>query len=231
MLIAIAAGVLLPSVGFSLALILFGIVLFVHEIYLVGILVIVISVVWWIFSGRKGLDESLPALSVPPLGSVGLIPVIPLLAGSHLRLKNALIVTVFTVVCSFVFAGLGSGSLLGWNALSCWQIQSAEEFNSILLGALQNPTTWFLAVVWFLSAGLMVACSLKGCLWLQCVGVVVSCLLNGAALVMGELVVTGGLSGAPVLVNVLSVVLSGLGMILYLLFTQNAKIVGEQGEQ
>ena len=74
LLLAAVLGALLPSIGFGLALVFFGIVLFVHEVYLVGILLIVAVVAWWVLSGRNGLEESFPVFSVPLLGSIGLIP-------------------------------------------------------------------------------------------------------------------------------------------------------------
>ncbi len=226
--IALVAGGLFPSVGFLLAIIFVGVVLCFHELYLAGMVLIGAVLAWFVLSGKRGLPESLGVLSVPLLGSVGLVAFVPLLAGAQLKLKNALVATLFAAVFSFVLAGFGSGSLLGWDAISCLYLQSPEQFNAILVSVLQSVSTWFLLVAWVLSAAVMVVCSIKELVWLQCVGVVLSVVLNLVALGAGELIATAGLSFTPASVNVLSVVLSGIGMILYVLFTQNAKIVDVQ---
>ena len=90
---------------------------------------------------------------------------------------------------------------------------------------LQNPTLWLTLAAFVLSAVLMVVCSLDQRLWLQCIGAVSSVLLMIAALVMGELISSGGASFVPVSVNLISAVLSGLLAILYLIFTQNSNNV------
>lgn len=225
LLLAAVSGALLPSIGFGLALVFFGIVLFVHEVYLVGILLIVAAAAWWVLSGRNGLEESFPVLSVPLLGSIGLTPLVPLLAGAELRIKNTLVTTLFAALFSFLYAGLGSGSLLGWDALTCLHIENADAYNAVLITMLQNPTLWLTLAAFVLSAVLMVVCSLGQRLWLQCIGTVSSVLLMIAALVMGELISSGGASFVPVSVNLISAVLSGLLAILYLIFTQNSNNV------
>lgn len=228
LVLALVVGGLCPSVGFLLALIFVGVVLCFHELYLVGIVLIVAALAWFALSGRRSVSESLGVLSVPLLGSVGLVAIVPLLAGVQLKLKNALVVTLFAAVFSFILAGFGSGSLLGWDVVSCLQIQSSERFNATLVSVLQNASTWLLLAAWFVSAAVMVVCSFKKLAWFQCVGVVLSVVFNLVALGAGELIATAGLSFMPASVNVLSVMLSGVGMILYVLFIQNAKTVDVQ---
>lgn len=215
---AFVLGAVIPSIAGALALIFVGVIFFIHEAYIVAIIFIALACAWWFVSGRNSLKEALVVISTPILGAIGLAPLAILLAGLELRMKNALIATVFSALVSFMLAGLGSGSILGWDALLCLQVKGPDALNAALLTSLQDVQCWTMFASWLLSVVVLCLCSKSKTLWSPCLGLVISVALLAIALVAGMYLYTNGATCTPLPVNVASVVLSGILAFLYLLF-------------
>lgn len=225
LVISLALGALIPSVGVAVGLCFFGVVLISLQAYIAGIVIILGSIFWWYFKGRNNPGSVTIAAAIPLFGVAGLMPVAVLLAGCFLRIKDALCTVVFSALVAFVFSGLGTGSLLGWNFEALFVQKTGEAINAVLLVALQNPNTWLMTFAWIVSAALLVLCSVRSSLVLRVVGIVVSVFSMLAALIGGALILSAGASFLPEAVNVASVVVSGMLGIAVLFITQKVTIV------
>ena len=96
-------------------------------------------------------------LAVPLAGAVSLGPLAPLAAGFCLRPVPAMITAAFQAMCALLLAGLGSGSLFGWNMLATWHFSTGafagEVVSDRMVALLSQPGTWAVAASWVVAAG------------------------------------------------------------------------------
>lgn len=192
--VLLAVGALLPSVGVLVSLGCFGVMLVFNEAPLAGVFLIAVAFAWWISVGRKGIWQANIGAASVLFGAIGCAPLAPLLAGYALRLRDALLTSAFSVCFAAVFAGLGSGSLLGWNVFQYHTIRMWTHVNENLLPMLQSFDFWFSALAWLIAAALLVACCSRGSRVLACIGVVLGVACMIVALVVGA-VMNAGISG------------------------------------
>lgn len=140
-----------PHLGALLSLLALTVSLFANEAYLVGILLLVVSPLWWFFVARKGDGQVNTALSPALFGALGFNQISPLLVGFFLNMKETLINVCMIVLLSLILAGFGSGSLLGWNILALSNF-SATDIQGNIIHLLMQASFWVTVLGWFLAA-------------------------------------------------------------------------------
>ncbi len=146
-----------PAIGMPVAFILFGVMLLLNQIYLLGIVLIAATVVWWILFSHRKEDICTIALIEPLAGAIGMAALAPILAGATLTIRRSVLVTVFALVSALVFASLGTTDLMNWDAVTNMfavsnENFSGEYFTDAFITTLTSPTTWCVALSWILAA-------------------------------------------------------------------------------
>lgn len=153
----VLAGALRPHLGTLLGLLALSAMLITCGIPAAGCVLLVAVGVWWWYLGRRADAPANAALAVPLAGAVGLGPLAPLVAGFSMRPLPAMITAAFQVLCAFVLASLGSGSLMGWDVLATWHFSAGafagEVVTDRMVALLQTPGMWAMAASWVLAAG------------------------------------------------------------------------------
>ena len=151
------AGALRPHLGALLGLLAFSGMLIACGIPAAGCVLLVAAGVWWWYLGRTDDASANAVLAVPLAGAVSLGPLAPLAAGFCLRPVPAMITAAFQAMCALLLAGLGSGSLFGWNMLATWHFSTGafagEVVSDRMVALLSQPGTWAVAASWVVAAG------------------------------------------------------------------------------
>ena len=151
------AGALRPHLGALLGLLAFSGMLIACGIPAAGCVLLVTAGVWWWYLGRTDDAPANAVLAAPLAGAVGLGPLAPLAAGFCLRPVPAMITAAFQAMCALLLAGLGSGSLLGWNILATWHFSTGafagEVVSDRMVALLSQPGTWAVVASWVVAAG------------------------------------------------------------------------------
>lgn len=151
------AGALRPHLGALLGLLVFSGMLIACGIPAAGCVLLVAAGVWWWYLGRTDDAPANAVLAAPLAGAVGLGPLAPLAAGFCLRPVPAMITAAFQAMCALLLAGLGSGSLFGWNMLATWHFSAGafagEVVSDRMVALLSQPGTWAVVASWVVAAG------------------------------------------------------------------------------
>ena len=169
----VLAGALKPHLGALLAYISLAAAFLAQGAPAAGVVLLVITAIWWYFVGRTGNAEAIASLVVPLAGSVGGNQLMPLSSGFFLTPAKALGTTAFSLAVAVLLSALGSGNLLGWDVLAHWNFMNTDvQLNIGLL--LTQPATWCMAASWLLSAGLLAVCRLRATRLFDWLGVALS---------------------------------------------------------
>ncbi len=146
-----------PMVGMPVAFVVFGVMLLFNHAWLLGIILIVVAIGWWVLFGRNKDDMCTVALMQPLAGAIGMAALAPIVAGATLNVRKSAIVTVFAMISALVFASLGSTDLMNWDAtVNMFTATNVEISGQYLTDAftqtLTSPTTWCVALSWILAA-------------------------------------------------------------------------------
>lgn len=118
-LIAVAGlSAFLPSVGFSLSILILAIPIFLSGNYIVGSILLLATVLWCVFSGIKAVSNSNTTSCFPLFGIIGFAQIAPFISGMFCKPLYSAINTFYGfLLCSI----LGAGNLVGWNVsdISC----------------------------------------------------------------------------------------------------------------
>ena len=151
------AGALRPHLGALLGLMALSAMLITRGIPAAGCVLLAASGVWWWYLGRRADAPANAALAVPLAGGVGLGPLAPLVAGFSMRPLPAMVTAAFQALCAFVFASLGSESLMGWNMFATWHFSAGAFAGEVvadrMVALLQSPGAWAMAASWVAAAG------------------------------------------------------------------------------
>ncbi len=213
-----------PKIGTLVVLEFFGVFFIAQSAWVMGVLVMMLSFLWWFFEGRFSLRQCCVVLSPALFGAISLAPLVPLLAGYLSRFKDALASGACALLMTFALASLGSLSLIGWDAFSFMVVSPGVNLNAQMMSLIIQPATWLFAAAW------MIACAIGGftCSRFDRLGAFLGLLAGEVlilvVLVVGALVLPNAIGsaasfvvGAEGSVNtfaVLSVVLSGVLMSL-----------------
>ena len=198
-----ALSALLPSVGTLVACEAFGVTLCVFGSPVLGVAFMAAAGVWWYFSGRCSHEASNVGLLPAVLGSFGFAPFTPFAAGYLLRPRDAAATSLFAAVLSLVLAGLGTGSLAGWDAFTFGGAALGDAVQSHVATMLITPSTWIVAASWVGAAAASSALCGTGNRILCVLGMVLAGTLEIASLVLGSLADS---AGATALANPLALV-------------------------
>lgn len=189
-LLALAA--VLPHVGALLSGVVFGVALCTSNAPIPGVVLMAATGAWWYFSGRFSVESTNVGLSSVVFGSIGMAPLVPFVAGFLLPARDALISTLYAAGMAILLAGLGSGSLLGWDMVAHILAPVGPNYTDVVIMVVSQPSTWIMVLGWVIGA---VAASLL-CGTGKKVWCVVGMLLAGACLiaclVFGSLADTAG---------------------------------------
>lgn len=151
------AGALRPHLGALLGLLAFSGMLIACGIPAAGCVLLVAAGVWWWYLGRTDDASANAVLAAPLAGAVSLGPLAPLAAGFCLRPVPAMITAAFQAMCALLLAGLGSGSLFGWNMLATWHFSTGafagEVVSDRMVALLSQPGIWVVVASWVVAAG------------------------------------------------------------------------------
>lgn len=192
-LLVIAAFVW-PHVGTLLGLAALGVMLFVNNAPVPGVILVVASIIWWIKAGRFSNRQAAIVLSPALFGCFGFCPIIPLLAGWLLRPVQAVIATLMAGLVSALMAGLGSLSIMGWDPAQYGILRMWNVMNDNYWMIMQDPAQWVILLSWLLGAFIMALfCSKLTQLW-TLLGSVVSSTVMLAGLALASFAERGGAS-------------------------------------
>lgn len=151
-LVAAALGAALPSVGALASYAALAVALIAQGQPGAGVILALAAAAWWWFVGRGGAAQANAALAVPLAGAFGANALAPLAAGMALRPVQALATAGFSAVVAAVLASLGSGNLIGWDALAYWDF-AGRDVQASLLSLAARPETWCMVAGWLAAAG------------------------------------------------------------------------------
>ena len=160
MLGGVAAAIiaaLYPSIGAACALCtLAAAFIYLPQIpTLVGLLLLIFTILWWIFIARDNIATSNITLIAVPFGLIYGTPFVPLIAGYTLRPKQAIGTSLMAaMILMSLSLATGSPSILHFNFNI---IQNSDPF-TLLTSAWGNPVVWICYVSWPIAALLMSLC-------------------------------------------------------------------------
>lgn len=152
MLAAVAVtSVVVPHVGALVAFIMLSAALLANGGYALGVCVLLASAAWWWFLGRTDKVQAPVALCGPVFGAFGFAALAPVAAGCLMPVGKAMASAAFSVLLAFVFAGFGTGDVMGWNLLVNSDITNVDVA-AVILTALGKTSNWCIAASWILAA-------------------------------------------------------------------------------
>lgn len=207
------AGALKPHLGALLAYIGLAAAFLAQGAPAVGIVLLVVTAVWWYFVGRAGNAEATVSLAVPLAGAVGGNQLAPLSSGFFLTPAKALGTTVFSLVVAVFLGALGSGNLLGWDAQAHWNfIDSDVQANVGFL--LTQPATWCMAASWLAATGVLAVCRLRATYFFDWLGVTFSSALLAAGVCATAWFASGQATWIPSIGAIIPTILAIVALIL-----------------
>ncbi|MDM8288066.1 serine/threonine-protein kinase [Slackia piriformis] len=144
---------IVPHVGALVALVLLALALIMGNALLPGIIVLVGAGAWWWTFGRFGKEQAVAMVTPASTGAISFGLVTPFVIGGMMRPRYAIVAAAWALGLNLVLAGMGSGTLAGWDALTFAGL-SGENVGANILGLLARPVTWGIAVGWMAAAGI-----------------------------------------------------------------------------
>lgn len=197
----VAWGILAACIGLTAALPSWG-VLVVGEAFgvalcacgapLPGIVFMAATGAWWFYSARFSVEASNAGMAGMIFGAIGLAPLVPFVAGFLLSVRDALIATLYAACVAVILAGLGSGSLFGWDAITFAPMPIDSSYSDVVLGLIAKPSTWIMILAWVLASVVSsLLCSTGRRVWCI-VGMILAGVLLVSGLLAGSLLDTLG---------------------------------------
>lgn len=182
-ILAAVLAAILPRWASLLGLAAIAAALLYGHAFVMGSIIIVAGLAWWIGIGRLENSCSIGGLSGGLFGAAGLNQIVPLLCGYLMSPGKAVGSAAFASVLAFALACCGSQSLMGW-ALPIGTIvgKSVQESAFALVA---DPTTWIIIACWLLSSLLCSLCCNRRTMFWEIIGVV----LGAIVLVAGSFIV------------------------------------------
>lgn len=112
----------------------------------------VACVVWLVFGGARFHSCANAGATSVVAGAFGFAPLSALLAGFFLDIRQAIATSAFAAVVAFCLACMGSGDLIGWNALSFGVMPSGARMNEAAIAMISSPGVWALGLSWLAAA-------------------------------------------------------------------------------
>lgn len=210
MLVAVVAvSLILPHIGAFAAFIMLSAALLANGCYALGICVLLASAAWWWFLGRTDKVQAPVALCGPACGAFGLAAVAPIAAGCLMPVGKAAASAAFSVLLAFVFAGFGTGDIMGWNLLVNSDI-TGVDVTAVILTALGKTSNWCIAASWILAAVVYSLFCIRGSKAFDVTGAVFAAVLLLAGAVVAAGVSPGSNLWLPSIPDLLGSLLPGV---------------------
>ena len=137
-----------------------------------AVILIVVSLVWWLFLGRRGGAEANCGVLAPAAGLLGFAYLQPLFTGYLMRVRDALFTGLFGVVLMMVvFPLTGSGELF---KTSLGFIPHTAGAQTALVEVYWSTGLWISVVAWLLATLAMSVLANRGSKALSMVGALIS---------------------------------------------------------
>ena len=137
-----------------------------------AVILIVVSLVWWLFLGRRGGAEANCGVLAPAAGMLGFAYLQPLFTGYFMRWRDALFTGLFGVaLMMLVFPLTGSGELF---RASLGFIPHTAGAQAALMEVYWSTGLWIAVVAWLLATLAMSVLANRGSKALSMVGAVIS---------------------------------------------------------
>lgn len=210
MLVAVVAvSLILPHIGAFAAFIMLSAALLANGCYALGICVLLASAAWWWFLGRTDKVQAPVALCGPACGAFGFAAVAPIAAGCLMPVGKAAASAAFSVLLAFVFAGFGTGDIMGWNLLVNSDI-TGVDVTAVILTALGKTSNWCIAASWILAAVVYSLFCIRGSKAFDVTGAVFATVLLLAGAVVAAGVSPGSNLWLPSIPDLLGSLLPGV---------------------
>lgn len=199
-----------PAWGAGYAGIVWGIVLFLNQQIILGLILLLASIGWLVMAIRQPYASGGIAL-LHPFAAVLHIPFIsPLLAGYTLSAGQAAASAAYSAVVSFVLGSITQGSLLNLNVVRLTHVGiSIVDPAEVAMGIATTAGTWIMVASWILAAVLLSVLLKPGKTWLGVVASAASTVVLLAGLIVAELVDSQLTSFVPDLFQAFLVVVAG----------------------
>lgn len=218
---AAVLGAIRPHLGALTAFALWGVALVVLGSPVLGVILILATVTWWWFAARSSSADANTALALPLVGAVGASAFIPLEAGVVLRPKNALATVAYAALVSLVLGALGTGNLLGWDALR-YLNQGAAGITDRAVLMVTSPATWILVAAWVVSAAIQaLLCQRRGRV-VSVLGVILGAVLMAAGSFALSWFESGQTALAPQWNLLIPIIISAVVMMIVVIWVRPA---------
>ena len=151
--------------------------------FIMGGIVAVAGLTWWIAIGRIENSCSIGGLSGGLFGATGLNQIVPLLCGYLMTPGKAAGSAIWASVLAFALACCGSQNLMGWTLPIGTIVGTDIRQNAIAL--VTDPISWIVMACWVLAAVLCALCCMRRTMFWEIIGVV----LGTAILAVGAFAV------------------------------------------
>jgi serine/threonine protein kinase len=168
-LIALGAF-LVPQLGSALACVALVAGVIAHGLIVIGIILAVLLVAWWLLLGRQGRAEATLVMLVPLLGASWLSFALPLLAGMFLPWKRAAVTALAQGVVLIVFVAMTEATSFAHIGLTLPPQNGL--FPAPLLAFFALPQTWMTLAAFVLAALVMALLAARGFWWTSVLGAV-----------------------------------------------------------
>lgn len=135
------AAIVRPSIGALVSYCLFGISLASCGHPIPAAVLVIAACAWWYGIGNESAADTNTALMLPAVGAIGGASATPIVAGAALKPLNALATTAFSALVALLLASLGSGTLVGWDAIAHWDY-AGTDVSANLIALIRKPGTW-----------------------------------------------------------------------------------------
>ncbi len=197
-LVAAVVAAIVPSIGALFSLILLGVGFIIGPSIPIplGIIIVLLAVIWWLFFGRHRTADVNTSFIASPLTLINMTPFQPLIAGFFLPLRRvcgaAIIGILLSMTALITFPALFSGTDWVGHELTVvfygfsLDVGTVQNSGDIMQFLLTSPSFWVLAAGWLLSAIVMsLFCSRQSQPW-AIIGVVAGFVLSLIAQIVAQ---------------------------------------------
>jgi hypothetical protein len=182
-IIAAVLAAILPRWASLLGIAAIAAALLYGHAFVMGSIVAIAGLAWWIGIGRLENSCSIGGLSGGLFGAAGLNQIVPLLCGYLMPPGRAIGSTLFGCVLAFALACCGSQNLMGWSLPIGTIVGKSIQENAFALVA--DPITWIVMACWLLASVLCALCCNRRTMFWEIIGIV----LGTVVLVAGSFIV------------------------------------------
>ncbi len=164
-----AVGAISPSIGAVVSLALLGVGAIYAGWLPQGIIILVLTAIWWMAEGRRGVAESNCATLAPSAGLIGMAMISPIACGYFLSMKKAMIASGFGVAVMLIAFPITASSEL-WSLLPSF-LDSNSASTGAFLNIYNSLSLWTWAAGWVCGALAMSMLANRGSKMLSLLGV------------------------------------------------------------